>query len=91
MRTLLILMVTFLVGCATAQKPTPSPSVSTGQLIGSLTDIQTELQQAGESHPHVAANIDRALSLAERLDALLDQIEKEQQTTADKNVLKAIK
>jgi len=78
-----LLCLTF-VGCATKQVTTP-PSVSTAQVIESLTDTKTDLQAAGEQNTAVAQKIDRALSLAERLDILLEQIEKE---TANKNVIK---
>lgn len=75
----------FLIGCKTPPKLTPPPSVSTAQVVQSLEETKSELEKAGESNTKVAANIDKALSLAERLEKLLEQIEKE---TANKNVLK---
>jgi hypothetical protein len=67
----------FCVSCTTAKKPTPPPSVSTAQVISSLNDTKESLVEAGEQNTLVAEKIDKALSLAERLDLLLEQIEKE--------------
>jgi hypothetical protein len=89
MRFLLPLIFLLFVGCANIEKKkTLPPSVSTDQLIVSLKDTKTELQQAGEANTKVAANIDKALSLAQRLDILLEQIEKEQSNTSNKNIVK---
>jgi uncharacterized protein YceK len=86
MRYFLILLIFILTGCASLKKKElPPPSVSTAQVVQSLEDTKSELEKAGESNTKVAANIDKALSLAERLEKLLEQIEKE---TANKNVLK---
>jgi hypothetical protein len=68
----------FLIGCKTPQKVTPPPSVSTAEVVKSLEDTKTELKQAGESNTVVAKKIDSALTLAERLEKLLEEIEKEQ-------------
>jgi len=73
-------------GCASLKKKqTPPPSVSTAQVVESLEETKSELAKAGESNTKVAANIEKALTLAERLEKLLEQIEKE---TANKNVIK---
>jgi hypothetical protein len=85
MKYYLIILSMFLIGCKTPQKLTPPPSVSTAQVVQSLEETKSELEKAGESNTKVAANIDKALSLAERLEKLLEQIEKE---TANKNVIK---
>jgi len=61
------------------------PSVSTAQVVESLEGTKSELAKAGESNTKVAANIDKALSLAERLEKLLEEIEKEQ---SGKNIVK---
>ena len=81
-----------IVGCTSLEKKkeTVPPTVSTGQVIQSLNDTKTELKEAGEANTKVAANIDKALTLAQRLDALLQQIEKEQQTITNKNVIKPL-
>jgi hypothetical protein len=86
MRYFLILLIFIVTGCANLKKKELSqPSVTTAQLVKSLEDTKSELEQAGESNTKVAANIDKALTLAERLEKLLEQIEKE---TANKNVIK---
>jgi len=79
-------------GCAAIEKKKQTPpSVSTEKVIQSLNDTKIDLEQAGQANTKVAANIDKALTLAERLDVLLDQIEKEQQNLTTKNVIKPIK
>ncbi len=77
-----------LVGCATKQQVLPPPSVSTAQVIESLNDTKDVLSEAGEQNTSVALKIDKALTLAERLDILLEQIEKEAAQQANKNVIK---
>lgn len=89
MKLFLILSLVFVTGCSSLQKKKPvvPPSVSTSQVIESLNETKTELEEAGESNTKVAANIEKALTLAERLDALLNQIEKEQVKLNNKNVI----
>jgi hypothetical protein len=83
---LIILVLAFATGCANLKKRgAQPPSVSTAQVVTSLEETKSELAQAGESNSKVAANIDKALSLAERLEKLLEEIEKD---TANKNVVK---
>ena len=77
-----------LAGCATKQQTLPPPSVSTAQVIESLNDTKEVLSEAGEQNTSVAQKIDKALTLAERLDALLEQIEKEAAQQANKNFIK---
>lgn len=86
----ILLFVLFLTGCSSLQKKKQSlpPSVSTNELIESLTETKTELQLAGDANTKVAENINKALSLAQRLDVLLEQIEKEQNNTSNKNIIK---
>jgi hypothetical protein len=74
-------------GCATT-KLTPPPSVSTAQVIETLTDTKETLKEAGDQNTIVAQKIDKALTLAERLDALLKQIEEEAQREVSKNIIK---
>ena len=74
-----------LAGCSTT-KQAPPPSVSTAQVIESLTGTKEVLKEAGEQNTVVAQKIDKALTLAEKLDALLEQIEKE----SNKNVIKPL-
>jgi hypothetical protein len=86
MKYLLLLILIFGTGCASLKnKDSLPPSVSTAKVVESLEETKSELAKAGESNTKVAANIDKALSLAERLEKLLEEIEKE---TVNKNVLK---
>jgi hypothetical protein len=78
----------FVTGCATKQIA-PPPSVSTAQVIQSLTDAKTDLKEAGEQNTAVAYKIDKALTLAERLDVLLAQIEKGATVSANKNIIES--
>jgi hypothetical protein len=78
------ILIAFLTTGCTTTKPTPPPTVSTTQVIESLTDTKEILKEAGNQNTIVAQKIDNALTLAERLDALLKQIEEE----ANKNVIK---
>lgn len=89
MKYILLLALLFCAGCATT-KPTPPPTVSTALVIESLTDTKEVLTEAGEQNTSVAKKIDRALTLAEKLDALLEQIEKEAEQQANKNVVKPL-
>jgi uncharacterized protein YceK len=89
MKILLLLAIILLIaGCSSLEKgkETP-PSVSTANVIQSLTDTKEVLTEAGEQNTVVAKKIDKALSLAERLDALLEQIEKEAADQANKNII----
>lgn len=79
----------FCTGCATT-KQAPPPSVSTAQVIETLTETKEVLTEAGEQNTSVAKKIDKALTLAERLDALLEQIEKEAEQQANKNIVKPL-
>jgi len=78
MKYYLIILSVFLIGCKTPQKLTPPPSVSTAEVVKSLEDTKTELKQAGESNTIVGKKVESALTLAERLEKLLEEIEKEQ-------------
>lgn len=78
MKYFLIIMLTLGTGCASLKnKDVSPPSVSTAKVVESLEETKSELTKAGESNTKVAANIDKALSLAERLEKLLEEIEKE--------------
>jgi hypothetical protein len=84
--SIIIILPLLLASCVTKPVATP-PSVSTAQVIESLTDAKEDLKEAGDQNTIVAQKIDRALTLAERLDALLEQIEKDT-VASNKNVLK---
>jgi uncharacterized protein YcfL len=93
MNKLIITIASFcLIGCASLKRKEPvPPSVSTVQVIQSLNETKNELNEAGVANSKVAANIDKALTLAEKLETLLAQIEKEQAILANKNIIKPIK
>ena len=90
MRYILLSALLLCAGCQTTKPVAQPPSVSTAQVIDSLTDTKEALSEAGEQNTVVAQKIDRALTLAERLDTLLEQIEKEAQQQANKNVVKPL-
>lgn len=90
MRYILIPALLLCVGCATTKPTVPPPTVSTAQVIESLTDTKEVLEEAGEQNTSVGKKIDKALTLAERLDVLLEQIEKEAAQQANKNVVKPL-
>lgn len=81
MNYFIVLSVLLIVGCSSLEKKKTSlPTVSTSKVIESLNETKLELTQAGESNTKVASNINKALTLAERLEKLLEEIEK--QTTS---------
>jgi hypothetical protein len=86
MKYFLILALLLVTSCATTKPVAAPPSVSTAQVIESLTETKETLKQAGDQNTAVAQKIDKALTLAERLDVLLEQIEKE----SNKNVIKPL-
>jgi predicted outer membrane protein len=92
-KIIIAILTVFLTSCATKkEKPTLPPTVSTAQVIQSLENTKTELEAAGESNTRVAKNIDRALTLAERLDQLLEQIEREYEASIKaKQIIEPIK
>jgi hypothetical protein len=80
MKYLLLIIILWLsTSCAhLKKKDIQPPSVSTAQVVESLEGTKSELAKAGESNTKVAVNIDKALSLAEKLEKLLEEIESEQ-------------
>jgi TolA-binding protein len=84
MRYLILPALLLCAGCATT-KQTPPPSVSTAQVIEALSNTKEVLKETGNQNTVVAQKIDKALTLAERLDALLEQIET---TNNNKNIVK---
>lgn len=81
MKILLLIALLFATsGCSVLQKKKPvlPPSVSTAEVVKSLEDSKSELVKAGESNTVVGKKIDTAITLAERLEKILEQIEKEQ-------------
>lgn len=83
-RTLLVIIcLSALCGCATKLNKTIPPTVSTAAVVASLSETKIELEDAGKSNTKVAVHVDKALDLAEQLDALLEKIEKEQLAKSD--------
>lgn len=70
----------FITGCACldpAHKKSGPPIAKTEEVIESLEKTKTELDKAGESSTIVGEKVEAALTLAERLEKLLEQIEVE--------------
>jgi hypothetical protein len=79
MRCLLILSI-FITGCVCLNpdhKKSAPPIANTGEVIQSLEKTQVELVKAGESNTIVGDKVEKALTLAERLEKLLEQIEEQ--------------
>ena len=88
MKYFLILLI-FITSCThLPKKDALPPSVSTAQVVQSLEETKSELEKAGESNTKVAVNINKALTLAERLEKLLEEIEKEK---SNKNIIEVEK
>lgn len=84
MRYLLLIMVLGLNGCIClnpAHKKQGPPIAKTEDLITSLEKTKTELNKAGESNTIVGEKVDKALTLAERIEKLLEQIEEQSNKT----------
>lgn len=81
----------FLSGCVCLNpdhKRVPPPIANTGEVIQSLEKTKTELEAAGDSNTVVGEKVERALTLAERLEKLLEQIDEE---SISKNIKEPIK
>lgn len=80
MKYCLFLLIPFLTGCVCLnpdhKKPAP-PIANTGEVISSLEQTKTELEKAGDSNTIVGEKVEKALTLAERLEKLLEQIQEE--------------
>jgi G:T-mismatch repair DNA endonuclease (very short patch repair protein) len=77
MRYVLLLSI-FMTGCVCfnpAHKQKAPPIANTEKVIASLEKTQVELEKAGESNTIVGEKVEKALTLAERLEKLLEQIE----------------
>lgn len=83
MRLLIAILSLSLAGCVCLDpnhKKMAPPIANTGEVIQSLENTKTELDKAGESNTKVGEKVDKALTLAERLEQLLEQIENESKT-----------
>jgi starvation-inducible outer membrane lipoprotein len=58
-------------------KKSAPPIANTGEVIQSLEKTKDELEKAGESNTVIGVKVERALTLAERLEKLLEQIQTE--------------
>ena len=84
MKYYLFLLIPLLTGCIClnpAHKKSGPPIANTGEVISSLEKTKTELEKAGESNTLVGEKVDKALTLAERLEKLLEQIEQSESKT----------
>jgi len=89
MRYLLLIIAPLLTGCIClnpAHKKVAPPIANTNRVIDSLNNTKDNLSKAGESNTIVSEKIDKALTLAERLEILLQQIETEKQSADAKKV-----
>lgn len=89
MKYLLFLFIPILTGCVCLNpehKKSAPPVANTGEVINSLEKTKTELEKAGESNSIVGEKVDKALSLAERLEKLLEQIESTESKTVKEPV-----
>lgn len=81
----------FVTGCVCldpSHKKLAPPIANTEEVIQSLEKTKVELNKAGESNTIVGEKVDKALTLAERLEKLLGQIESESNTKFIKETLK---
>jgi len=67
-----------LVGCVCLnpdhRRSTP-PIVNTDKVIDDLKETKSELIKAGEANTEVGKSVDKALTLAERLNKILEELE----------------
>lgn len=67
-------------------KKAAPPIANTGEVISSLEKTKTELEKAGDSNTLVGEKVDKALTLAERLEKLLEQIEQSESKTVKETI-----
>ena len=94
MRYLLLIVVPLLTGCIClnpAHKKIGPPIANTGRVIDSLNSTKDNLAKAGESNTIVDEKIYKALTLAERLEVLLQQIDKDKLASDAKKIKDPIK
>jgi hypothetical protein len=88
---LALISVVFLSGCVCLNpehKKLAPPIANTNRVIDSLEQTKDELTKAGDANTIVGTKVERALTLAERLEVILKQIEEEKQTSESKEVKK---
>jgi hypothetical protein len=86
MKIIAILCLVLFAGCAAfkKEKPVEPPRVGTAGVIQSLEDVKTELAEAGMSNRVVEKKIDAAIELSERLEKILEGLEKDYNVALDK-------
>lgn len=87
MRYLLVPFIMFCSGCVclnSAHKQGNAPIVDTNKVVENLKDTKQELVRAGEANTEIGKSVDKALTLAQKLDVILEEIERSQ----NKNVIK---
>lgn len=78
MKYILLSALLFCSGCIClnpAHKKQEHPIVRTDKVIESLKQLKTDLDKAGEDSAGVDQKLDKALSLAEKLGIVLDQLD----------------
>jgi hypothetical protein len=91
MKYILFLILPLFTGCICLNpdhKKSGPPIANTGEVIASLEKTKTELDEAGESNTVVGERVDKALTLAERLEKLLEQIEDQSNSKLVKEPIK---
>ena len=91
MKVLIAITCLFLGGCICLNpehKKTAPPIANTGEVINSLQKTKNELDNAGNSNTIVGEKVDKALSLAERLEKLLNQIDEDSNSKNIKDPVK---
>jgi hypothetical protein len=88
MKILLLLICLLFFGCKTTrQEIIVPPSVNTGLLKESLIDTKINLIEAGELNNNISIQLDKAYTLAEQIDMILEKIEREQEKIKQKTVI----
>jgi starvation-inducible outer membrane lipoprotein len=80
MKVVIAILSFSLAGCVCLDpnhKRSAPPIANTGEVIQSLEKTKDELGKAGESNTAIGVKVENALTLAERLEKLLEQIERE--------------
>jgi len=88
-----LLTLLFVSGCVCLNpehKKLAPPIANTNRVIDSLEQTKDELTKAGDANTIVGTKVDRALTLAERLETLLKKIEEEKQTSEAKSIKKPL-
>lgn len=80
---LLLIVLGGLAGCVCLNpnhKGNAPLTVDTGRVIDDLKETKEELIKAGDANTEIGKSVDKALTLAERLDRILEEIDTKQQS-----------